>query len=341
MAKISKPEVRIFFSWQSDLLKDATTNAIRECLVLAATEIESEFPDIKIIIDEATRNIPGSPDIPTMIFEKIALSDIFVSDITTINSHLTEECRKTANPNVLIELGFSFCELGWERIIMVFNEEFGKFPADIAFDIDRKRISRFSVKNKSDKSGKAQLKILLTDAIRLIIVQNPLKPFEKKKLNPDEKKRALDILNLKRLIGTINISMLDNHIDLAPDTINARILYYFESFRGIYKSSSFFLYDKNLSKLIDLFYKYWNLSLASGEFYHDTPNQYILKFGNKYGVPHSPEYEKEYEKLAMDKINLNATFQNLLHYIRHSYMELDLDELSQKAHDEYVEFHKN
>ncbi len=240
MTKILNKEVRIFFSWQSDLPKDTTTNAIRESITIACSEIESEFPEIKILIEEATSNMPGSPDIPTTIFEKISLSDIVISDITTINSSSTS-VRKTANPNVLIELGFSFSQVGWERIIMLFNTEYGNFPDDVSFDIDRKRIGKFIVKAKTDKAGKAQLKVLLTNAIRTIINANPKKPHEKKQLNPDEKKRALDIVNLKRVLGTISIPMLDLHIESAPDYINTKLLHFFDSFRGILRSSHFFL----------------------------------------------------------------------------------------------------
>ena len=106
------------------------------------------------------------------IFEKISKADIFICDLTTINSSDTKN-RKVSNPNVLVELGYAIAELGWERIILLFNKEFGVFPQDLPFDIDRHRTTPFSIKDKTDKSGKAQLSQVLKSALITIIQQKP------------------------------------------------------------------------------------------------------------------------------------------------------------------------
>lgn len=337
----TKKHIRIFFSWQSDLPRETTTNAIREALILAVNEIESTLVDTKIIVEEATSNIPGSPDIPATIFDKIALSDVVISDITTINS-ISSEKRKTANPNVLIELGFALSQLGWERVILLFNEHHGNFPDEVSFDIDRKRIGKFKVTSKVDKSGKGYLKALLVEAIGLIISHNPKKPHEKKSLSPEQQKRALDIINLKRVLSKVNISMLDRHIEICPSYVDTRILYFYESFKGTLESSHFFLYDKVAQKYLNGILKNWTDSLSS-DVYRDTADPHTQKFGHTPGVGvHLTKKDKE-EYAFMEKAvkNLKSTLSKFLRYIRQNYLELNVDELSRQAYEEWVEFQKD
>lgn len=310
-------------------------------MILAVNEIESTLLDAKIIVEEATSNIPGSPDIPATIFDKITLSDIVISDITTINSTSSEK-RKTANPNVLIELGYALGQLGWERVILLFNEHHGTFPNDVSFDIDRKRIGKFKLTSKTDKSEKGNLKRLLVEAIRLILSHNPKKPHEKKSLSPEQQKRSLDIINLKRVLSKVNISMLDRHIELCPEYVDTRILYFYETFKGTLESSHFFLYDKEAQKYLNGILKNWTNSLSS-DIYRDTADPHIQKFGHTPGVgAHLTKKDKE-EYANMEKAvrGLKTTFTKFLNYIRHNYLELNVDELSRQAYDEWVEFQKD
>lgn len=333
-----KNTIKIFFSWQSDLPKDSTTNAIREALTLAVNEIESKNPKLKIIVEEATSNVPGSPDIPATIFEKISLSDIIVSDITTINS-ATDEIKKTANPNVLIELGYALSQLGWGRLVLLFNEVYGSFPSDISFDIDRKRIGKFKIISKSDNNGKGQLKTLLISAINLIILHNPKKPFEKKALSLKKQKRELDIINLKRVLSNISIDILDNHIKNCPSFIDTRILYFYESFKGTIESSHFFLYDFEADRLLKTILMNWTKSLSS-DVYRDTGDPNIHKFGHTAGRELSKNDLDEFKEMEKAIKRLKSTFTRFLKYIRYNYLEVNIDELSKQAYEEWIEFKK-
>lgn len=136
-----KRTITVFYSWQSDLPDESNRNFIRRALLNGADKIS----ECRITIDEATRDTPGSPNIPKKILEKIRACDIFVSDITTIN-HSAERDRKTPNPNVVFELGYAVGEVGWDRIVMVFNREYGKFPDDAPFDFDRHRVYPYKMR---------------------------------------------------------------------------------------------------------------------------------------------------------------------------------------------------
>ncbi|MFA6273963.1 MAG: hypothetical protein WC662_02275 [Candidatus Paceibacterota bacterium] len=89
----------IFYSWQSDLPKDSNLNGIRQSLRNAANEIEHNYAETRLDLDEATRNTSGSPNIPLTIFNKIDACDVFICDVTTVN-HDSDDQRKMPNPNV-------------------------------------------------------------------------------------------------------------------------------------------------------------------------------------------------------------------------------------------------
>ena len=117
---------KVFYSWQSDLPRNISQDLIRQELTKACGNIQEQFPKQNFIVDEATRDEPGSPNIPLTIFKKISTSDAFVCDITPIGK--SPRGKAVANPNVLIELGYAIAELGWGRIVLAFNENFGSCP---------------------------------------------------------------------------------------------------------------------------------------------------------------------------------------------------------------------
>src|SRR3989344_4824977 len=113
-----------FYSWQSDLSNGTNRTLIETALKEAAKAIESdESIDIEPAIDRDTQGAPGSPDIANTIFKKIEGADAFVADISIV---MKSRKRISPNPNVLIELGYALKTLGHEKVIMVFNEAYGK-----------------------------------------------------------------------------------------------------------------------------------------------------------------------------------------------------------------------
>ncbi len=337
MSQKNKKEVIVFYSWQSDLPKKSTLNAIRNALREAIKEIE--INGIKIILDEATRDEPGSPDIPNTILEKISLADIFIADITTINKDSSHP-RKTANPNVLIELGYAVAELGWKRIIMLFNQEYGKMPDDVAFDIDRKRISLFRLNEEIDKKKKIEFEQLLVNAISLIIKKDPLKPYQKKGIDPKLRKRQHDINKLTFLLSYLHTSSIDAFIETAPSYIHSRIFHFYDTFKGIFLGSGFFLYDRVAYKIINKIYKYWSFSLSCDHLYHETSDPNVHKFGHLYGNPITTADREKYLMLENSVSQLHKYYNKLLNHIRHNYIELELGELSKKAYEDYASFYE-
>jgi len=327
-------EYTIFYSWQSDLPNDTNKNAIRQALRIASNNIEKEVPNISIKLDEATRDMPGSPNIPNAIFSKIENADIFVCDLSTINKDAPEGQRKVQNPNVLIELGYSITQLGWERIIILFNTNYG-VTADLPFDIDRHRASTFLIKDRLDKDGIKNLERLLTDAVKLIIDKNPPLPSELKQLSPEERKRQRDISNLELVLSTIHIPTFDAFIDDLPKRIIGRIFPFWYSFSYTMESNLFYIYDETAREMLARIKELWNKSLSNNSDYHPDQTSDNFIFYTPGDVFRNSDSEKAYHDLEKIAENLRIEFKKLLEYIRKEYIQIDLKKTSQKAAETY------
>lgn len=137
----------VFYSWQSDLPARENRNLIEKCLSRALKSIGRDS-DAKIepVLDRDTANIAGAPDIAHSILAKIAVSDVFVADVSIVN---LGSGRPTPNPNVLVELGYAIAELGWENIILVQNTEFGG-PESLPFDLRGRRTIVYAASHENN-----------------------------------------------------------------------------------------------------------------------------------------------------------------------------------------------
>ncbi|PHR71872.1 MAG: hypothetical protein COA67_05640 [Lutibacter sp.] len=328
-------QITIFYSWQSDLPKQTNLNAIRQSIRSATNSVEDQIDDVVFKLDEATRNVPGSPNIPMTIFEKITKSDIFICDLTTINTDATDIQRKTPNPNVLIELGFAISQLGWHRIIMLFNTTFGEF-SDLPFDIDRHRASQYKICDKNDKNGKGGLTSLLKIAIASIVSENPLKPSENNELTPKEKKRNRDLKNIKLILTAFHSKTFDTFLEEMPAIIINEIFYYKDLFIEIYDSSEFHIYDKKTKTILDNIKKYWNKSLSFYQHYDKQHNGNDYKFYTPMDVFESEKSQTDFYVILDTVRLLRKEYEKLLEYLRKEYLEIDLKNESDIAYEKYI-----
>ena len=171
-------EFKIFFSWQSDLSSNKTTRFIDECLI----EVESILQNIvSIKPDRATEGLTGSPDITESIFSKIDDADLFIADLSIVNKFIvrdeenTEENRKfTPNPNVLLETGYAARALSWDRVICLFNQQYGN-PNDFPFDIDHRRMTPYQFTQSTREDEKKRIVKIIADTVLQLIVAGGVK----------------------------------------------------------------------------------------------------------------------------------------------------------------------
>lgn len=157
--------ISVFYSWQSQSPEKINHYFIRDALKEAMGVIKNDCGlDERPKVDHDTKGRPGFPDIVQTIFSKIEASFVFVADVSFTSK--SDENRLSANPNVLIELGFALHALGDERIILVMNEHFGNPKDQMPFNLAARRWPiTYSLNPDCDKETYKKVKKELTDKL--------------------------------------------------------------------------------------------------------------------------------------------------------------------------------
>lgn len=325
--------VRIFFSWQSDVAQDATTRAIRLAVSRAAAAMTAKYGE-QVIPDEATREVPGSPYIPATLAEKIRTSDVFVGDITSIS--VTEKGKSIPNPNVTFELGLAAAHLGWDRIILLFNEDVAAF-SNLPFDFDRHRISKYRLQNSKPKllDGQGAIDKLVAAAVGVILEQKPLRPRELEGKSEAQIKKERDVLNLRWFFRHMSVDMIGIHIRDMPGSLHYFAAVMADGMNEVINNPSFKLYDSALEKNIRALTRDLTNTLAHDRHYRELNNIWVQAFGQR-----GPYADQEAEQAALMQISksvrsLARNLDRVLKTIRTNYLDVDLEDLSQKFAREY------
>lgn len=177
-------EFTVFYAWQSDLPNNTNRGLIKTALSHALKKVCKD-PNIEDSprLDHDTKDLPGTPPIAESIYKKIDECGIFVADLTFINSNSLDTSdrsfRQLPNPNVLIELGYAAAQVGWERIVMVFNDHYGS-PEDLPFDLRHRswplRYTLAPDDNQSRAQVRTNLSKLIERKIREVIESGVLAP---------------------------------------------------------------------------------------------------------------------------------------------------------------------
>lgn len=127
----------VFYAWQSDraqrdcryFIRDAAKQAVKQ---LAKDAVFQAAPSL----DHDTKGEPGTPHVARSIEKKIRRCGVFIADVTFVTSYRSCDGRRklAPNPNVMIELGTAIRSVGWERILLVMNTDYGR-PEHLPFDL--------------------------------------------------------------------------------------------------------------------------------------------------------------------------------------------------------------
>jgi hypothetical protein len=111
--------------------------------------------------------VPGSPEIATIMFRKIGRSAIFIGDVSLVGEIKGVPIKKIPNGNVSVEMGYAAAYLGWERIICVLNEHYGKAEEQPVDTRNRRFPVDYALPPSRDNEPEV-LKGLVNDLVRAI-----------------------------------------------------------------------------------------------------------------------------------------------------------------------------
>ena len=166
-------EIKVFYSWQSDLPNSTTRGLIQSSIDAAVKGLRNT---VAIEADRDTKGIYGSPDIVQTIFSKIDDCDIFVADVSGVATYHpldgegkpTKRLKMTPNPNVLLELGYAIQVVGWENIICIMNEDYSG-DGEIPFDIEHHRLTRYSLQGREKAEVRKELRDVIASTVMNVI----------------------------------------------------------------------------------------------------------------------------------------------------------------------------
>ncbi|MBP2149345.1 hypothetical protein [Xanthobacter flavus] len=328
--------VRVFFSWQSDVLPEKTTNLVRKAIKLAAIKIEKD-KNIFVEILEATTNSPGSPYVPYEIVRKIRECDVFIADVTPVA--FLGGLKKIPNPNVVFELGVAAVHLGWERIIMVANQD----DLDITgypFDFDRHRISAYAIRDNNASSDESNFLNLVYRAMALIVEKSPTRPYRVVDADFSLIKREKDIKIINWFMSNMSSSMLDLFIQYLPDQMYVGGIHISDGLRGVCDSSRFILYDKDAQDLMVNLKDSLYTAASYSDYYRESQNWMIQIFGSKHSSAESREREKNgLAEIKIIKEKLRQDLKLLMNKIHKDYPEIDIDKTNSECSKEFRDMH--
>lgn len=304
---------RLFFSWQSDTPNQ--TNKLRKAIQTALKEVKSRTGVI-YEFDEATRDLPGSPDIKQAILAKIEVASIFVADVTSVVETSVSDRRHHSNSNVMFELGYASATLGVERIIQITRP-----PADsLPFDI---RGNRTTVLN--DRIAEH-----LTNAVVAIQKHDPLTPFERRIAEPA--RRRSERANVEGYFANLPLRMLADSIGRLPQTFDRTLANVFDDLSARRQRP-----DKNMpSQLQDdfdqLLFGLNKLSQLGADYYLDTAGALV-----RLPKPHeSPRADYARKEATLLKEILEATLDKFVSSARRKFPDVDFDKISLEAEQLYA-----
>ena len=172
---VTDTEIKVFYSWQSDLPNSTTRGLIQSSIDAAVKGLRNT---VEVYADRDTKGNYGSPDIVQTIFDKIDDCDVFVADVSGVITYHpldnegkpTERLKMAPNPNVLLELGYAVQVIGWENIICIMNEDYAD-NGEIPFDINHRRLIKYSLNNREKSEIRKELRDIISSTV-LNVIEN-------------------------------------------------------------------------------------------------------------------------------------------------------------------------
>lgn len=151
--------------------------------------------------------------------------------------------------------------------------------------------------------------------------------------------RARDLATLRSLWSVLPTDQIDLLIERAQyGIIPDSLLFFYESFRELYKSSEFYLYDENLRAAVGDFAEAFMECFSFGDFLSPLPSGREYKFIPDHKHASWSEWKAERARFTQVVARLPNTFKHLVHVTRAKWQEIDLAETSKCAREARARF---
>ncbi len=334
---MANKRIRIFYSWQSDSPPETNHNGIRNALRKAIRQLKPQYPDIDLILDEATRETSGAINIASKIIEKLERADIVIADITSVTSPRAK--RPCPNPNVSYELGYAVGQVGWDRVVLLFNTALAKFPGDLPFDFNQNRTSPYTLKVGASPADREKLVSLALVSIKAVLDLNPKRPSELKGVPQEKIEHNHDVKQIKWLMESLHLPTIDEFVENIPKRISNRSIWHWENFNGIVGNSLFELYDPALKDLVARFHRAWLRALSHDEYYVDNNGGTGSIFHHEHRLALRGDEEGAWADILNARNEMRVSLDAILERLRAAYHKVDISKTNRTAHRAYVEDH--
>jgi hypothetical protein len=164
-------------------------------------------------------------------------------------------------------------------------------------------------------------------------------PLPKSMATQADEGRKKDLESIKTIFRTIHWPTLDQHVKELPYTMIGPVLHFWEGFHGTVSSSLFHIYDPALASEIQELHKQWSITVSFGIHYIPSLNGNSI-FANPGHQPFSSKEERDWKTIQKAAIALANAKKQLLNHVRHSFDEVDVTKLSNKAWRDYLALQK-
>ena len=185
--------------------------------------------------------------------------------------------------------------------------------------------------NDSEKIVEVLLKQMKADGTHIIKTKNPTNDKQISDIRDEKDKKTIE-----HLLHFISFNLFDE-IFSEPDRIRTFNLNLYDCFMEIYRSSSFFLYNEETRKKIELFVSDWKeyISYVS-QLMVSTPDQtfcYVEMLGDLFK---NRQQEIDFHKMLEANSKLRNSYTDLIEYLRLNYYEIDFDTIQENIRQEFV-----
>lgn len=283
---------------------------------------------------------------------KEALADLFKAtatgdEIVVLNGCYTSDQAHLISQHVQCAIGMKDKILDWQSIFFSTGFYSGLLQGcsiTHSFELGRNAIDLEASKGSHIPqifAGKAVLsKAYVLGSNNETILREQDESSQENEGIAELERRKRDVRTLKGVFESIHFPSLDEYIKEMPDKIPLRIFHFWWEFAPLVESSIFYLYDQKVRDLVMKIHKYWGEGLwGYTKYYYAPPNVGFSLFRPSRFIPEK-EYEAAESKLLGIKVQLESAVKDLVEEINSNWLEVDIEEGSRRAWEEYVEYRK-